>query len=90
MTEYPANENNYNTNQNQHSSSTAYRGTSPINTVTSASVRNEIPRRGNTVYIENNISHQDIYQPSTAADYTENSKYDNQVGYLRKFYSFFV
>ncbi|CAG9855162.1 unnamed protein product [Phyllotreta striolata] len=75
--EYPANENNYNSN-NQHGTSTAYRGTSPISTVTTASVRNEIPRRGNTVYIENNINHQDIYQPSTASDYADNNKYDNQ------------
>ncbi|XP_056646387.1 uncharacterized protein LOC130451413 isoform X2 [Diorhabda sublineata] len=75
--EYPANENTY---SNEHSPSTAYRGTSPVATVTSSSIRNEIPRRGNTAYIENNINPQDIYQQSTVSDYTSsnNNKYDTQ------------
>ncbi|XP_050519111.1 probable serine/threonine-protein kinase DDB_G0282963 isoform X1 [Diabrotica virgifera virgifera] len=74
--EYPANENTYN---NENSPSTAYRGTAPVSTVTPSSIRNEIPRRGNTVYIENNINPQDIYQQSTVSDYNENNnKYETQ------------
>ncbi|XP_072402963.1 uncharacterized protein Cda5 isoform X5 [Diabrotica undecimpunctata] len=74
--EYPSNENTYN---NENSASTAYRGTAPVSTVTQSSIRNEIPRRGNTVYIENNINPQDIYQQSTVSDYSENNnKYETQ------------
>ncbi|CAH1255718.1 unnamed protein product [Diabrotica balteata] len=74
--EYPANENTYN---NENSASTAYRGTAPVSTVTPSSIRNEIPRRGNTVYIENNINPQDIYQQSTVSDYSDNNnKYETQ------------
>ncbi|KAG5881907.1 hypothetical protein JTB14_007106 [Gonioctena quinquepunctata] len=69
--DYPRQEDTYNSPQRVQTST--YR-TSP-----STSAKNEIPKRGNTVFIENNYNHQNIYQPSTVADYSDDNRYDTQV-----------
>ncbi|KAJ3639696.1 hypothetical protein Zmor_003040 [Zophobas morio] len=43
------------------------------------STQEEPPKRGHSAYIQNNYSAQDIYQPSTGADYNEDNSYNSQV-----------
>lgn len=71
-------QNNYNGNSGRTQASTAYRGTpAPSPVVQATSVREEVPKRGNAVYLQNNYN-QDIYQQSTVADYNEDNRYDSQ------------
>ncbi|CAH1153305.1 unnamed protein product [Phaedon cochleariae] len=70
--EFPSNE-DYNSAQNSQSPS--YRGV----TTTVTPVKNEIPKRGNTVFIENNYNQPEYYQQSTVADYNDENRYDSQV-----------
>ncbi|XP_049817330.1 uncharacterized protein LOC109598001 isoform X7 [Aethina tumida] len=70
------NNNNNNNEQAQRTSSPTYRGT-PAPTVQSTPAHEEIPKRGNTVYIQNNYN-PDIYQQSTVSDYNEDNSYNNQ------------
>nr|XP_023013002.1 uncharacterized protein LOC111503036 isoform X1 [Leptinotarsa decemlineata] len=69
--EYPRQEENYNSAQRVQ--------TSTYRTAPSTSAKNDIPKRGNTVFIENNYNQQNLYQPSTVSDYSEDNRYDTQV-----------
>ncbi|KAJ8980638.1 hypothetical protein NQ317_017934 [Molorchus minor] len=66
--------NNY--NGNTKTQAPTYRGT-PAPAVQSTSTREESPKRGNSVYLQN-YNPQDIYQ-STGADYADDNRYDTQV-----------
>ncbi|XP_018569306.1 uncharacterized protein LOC108909440 isoform X2 [Anoplophora glabripennis] len=66
----------HNYNNAPRAQTTSYRGT-PAPVVQSTSTREEPPKRGNSVYL-NNYS-QDIYQQSTGADYADDNRYDAQV-----------
>lgn len=72
-------QNNYNTNSARAQTS-SYRGTpAPAPAVQATSVREEAPKRGKPVYVQNNNYNQDIYQQSTVADYHDDNRYDAQV-----------
>lgn len=73
------NNNNYNNNAQQTHQQTTYRGTPAPAIVQSTSAHEESPKRGNTVYLQNNYSPQDIYQQSTVSDYNEDNSYASQV-----------
>nr|CAI5846303.1 unnamed protein product [Callosobruchus analis] len=66
--------NNYNQANSQRSQTPTYRGTNAPSTQTTA-VREDTPKRGNTVYLQQNSYPQDAYQQSTVADYNDN-RYD--------------
>lgn len=76
-------QNNYNTNSARAQTSSTYRGTpAPAPVVQATSVREEVPKRGKPVYLQNNNYNQDIYQQSTVADYQEDNRYDAQVSQI--------
>ncbi|XP_068916353.1 uncharacterized protein Cda5 isoform X6 [Tenebrio molitor] len=69
------NNNNNNAAQSQTPQQSYRRTPSPVVQTT----QEEAPKRGNSAYIQNSYSGQDIYQPSTSSDYNEDNSYNSQV-----------